>query len=100
MAAGDLAASGFDLPGVPWVQYITKSGISFHGTFWHNDYGRPRSQRLHQPVLLRRKMALPLVFPRRSIGEGIFLRRSWHQSRDRCVVPKKPFLIPPLNLYS
>lgn len=43
MAAGDLAASGFDLPGVPWVQYITKAGISFHGTFWHNDFGRPRS---------------------------------------------------------
>lgn len=43
MAAGDIASSGFDLPGVPWVQYITKSGISFHGTFWHNDYGHPRS---------------------------------------------------------
>ena len=43
MAAGDIAASGFDLPGVPWVQYITKAGISFHGTFWHNDFGRPRS---------------------------------------------------------
>lgn len=43
MAAGDIAASGFDLPGVPWVQYITQSGISFHGTFWHNDFGRPRS---------------------------------------------------------
>jgi lipoprotein-anchoring transpeptidase ErfK/SrfK len=43
MAAGDIAASGFDLPGVPWVQYITKSGISFHGTFWHNDFGSPRS---------------------------------------------------------
>lgn len=43
MAAGDVAASGFDLPGVPWVLYITKSGISFHGTYWHNDYGRPRS---------------------------------------------------------
>ena len=43
MAAGDIAASGFDLPGVPWVQYITESGISFHGTFWHNDFGRPRS---------------------------------------------------------
>ena len=43
MAAGDIAASGFDLPGVPWVLYITKSGISFHGTFWHNDYGQPRS---------------------------------------------------------
>ena len=43
MSAGDIASNGFDLPGVPWVQYITESGISFHGTFWHNDFGRPRS---------------------------------------------------------
>ena len=43
MAAGDVAASGFDLPGVPWVLYITEGGISFHGTYWHNDYGHPRS---------------------------------------------------------
>jgi len=43
MAAGDIAASGFDLPGVPWVTYIKENGISFHGTYWHNDYGRPRS---------------------------------------------------------
>jgi lipoprotein-anchoring transpeptidase ErfK/SrfK len=28
---------------VPWVLYITESGISFHGTYWHNDFGRPRS---------------------------------------------------------
>mgnify|MGYP003989071771 FL=1 len=43
MAAGNLANSGYDLPGVPWVLYITESGISFHGTYWHNDFGRPRS---------------------------------------------------------
>lgn len=43
MAAGDIASSGFDLPGVPWVIYIKENGISFHGTYWHNDYGRPRS---------------------------------------------------------
>ncbi|HET9907794.1 MAG TPA: L,D-transpeptidase [Anaerolineales bacterium] len=43
MANGDIASNGFDLPGVPWVLYITESGISFHGTYWHNDYGRPRS---------------------------------------------------------
>lgn len=43
MAAGDIASNGFDLPGVPWVLYITKSGISFHGTYWHNDFGRPHS---------------------------------------------------------
>ena len=42
MAAGNLA-SGYDLPGVPWVSYITQEGISFHGTYWHNDFGTPRS---------------------------------------------------------
>ena len=43
MAAGDIASNGFDFPGVPWVMYITESGISFHGTYWHNDYGIPHS---------------------------------------------------------
>lgn len=43
MAAGDLAASGFDLPGVPWVIYFKENGLSFHGTYWHNDYGHPHS---------------------------------------------------------
>lgn len=43
MAAGNPAAGGYDLPGVPWVCYFTESGISIHGTFWHNDFGKPRS---------------------------------------------------------
>lgn len=43
MANRDLASNGFDFPGVPWVLYITESGISFHGTYWHNDYGYPHS---------------------------------------------------------
>jgi L,D-transpeptidase catalytic domain len=42
MVAGNLA-SGYDLPGVPWVCYITENGVSFHGTYWHNDFGVPRS---------------------------------------------------------
>jgi lipoprotein-anchoring transpeptidase ErfK/SrfK len=44
MAAGDrAAANSYDLPGVPWVCYLMENGISFHGTFWHNNFGRPRS---------------------------------------------------------
>jgi hypothetical protein len=43
MAAGDLASNGYDLPGVPWVTYFTEEGMAIHGTYWHNDYGRPRS---------------------------------------------------------
>ena len=43
MANGDITASGFDLPGVPWVMYFTDSGLSLHGTYWHNDFGHPKS---------------------------------------------------------
>lgn len=43
MAAGNLALNGYDLPGVPWIIYITESGIAFHGTYWHNDFGLARS---------------------------------------------------------
>ena len=44
MAAGNRAASNsYDLPGVPWVTYITEDGLAFHGTYWHNDFGKPRS---------------------------------------------------------
>ncbi len=43
MANGDITASGFDLPGVPWVMYFTESGLSLHGTYWHNDFGHPKS---------------------------------------------------------
>jgi len=44
MVNGSLASSwGYDLPGVPWVCYFTEEGVAFHGTFWHNDFGRPRS---------------------------------------------------------
>lgn len=32
-----------DLFGVPWVTYFTDTGVAFHGTYWHNSYGAPRS---------------------------------------------------------
>jgi len=39
----DEAEGGYDLPGVPWCSFFTGTGVAFHGTYWHNDYGRPRS---------------------------------------------------------
>ena len=38
-----LDPNAYDLPGVPWACYITSNGIAFHGTYWHNDFGRKRS---------------------------------------------------------
>jgi hypothetical protein len=44
MADGSLVAPGtYDLPGVPWVCYLNERGVAFHGTYWHNDFGKPRS---------------------------------------------------------
>jgi hypothetical protein len=34
----------YELPGVPWVCiFEPKNGVALHGTYWHNDFGRPRS---------------------------------------------------------
>jgi lipoprotein-anchoring transpeptidase ErfK/SrfK len=40
---GDAVANIYNLPGVPWCSFFTGSGHAFHGTYWHNDYGHPRS---------------------------------------------------------
>ncbi len=33
----------FDLPGIPWNTFFHLSGTAIHGTYWHNDFGMPRS---------------------------------------------------------
>jgi hypothetical protein len=40
---GDDTAHIYDLPGVPWVSFFTPNGDAFHGTYWHNDFGKKRS---------------------------------------------------------
>ncbi len=43
MSGGDIAAGTFyDLPNVPFVQYFYQ-GYGLHGTYWHSDFGKPRS---------------------------------------------------------
>ena len=41
---GDGSANTYHLRGVPWVSFFTGTGAAFHGTYWHNDYGRPSSR--------------------------------------------------------
>jgi hypothetical protein len=33
----------YNLPGVPWNTYFNSEGLAIHGTYWHSDYGLPRS---------------------------------------------------------
>ncbi len=40
---GGQGSDAYDLPGVAFPTFITWSGVAIHGTYWHNDYGRPRS---------------------------------------------------------
>lgn len=40
---GSASDSFYNLPGVPFAQYITRSWVAIHGAYWHNDYGRRRS---------------------------------------------------------
>lgn len=42
MRAAD-SKSFTNFPGVPWVTYFRDDGYAFHGAYWHNDFGAPRS---------------------------------------------------------
>jgi len=33
----------YELPGVPWVSFFTETGVAFHGTYWHYNFGRRMS---------------------------------------------------------
>ncbi|GAB4574094.1 MAG: hypothetical protein Kow0077_18910 [Anaerolineae bacterium] len=37
-----MSGPGYYLPGVPWVMYFYQ-GYALHGTYWHNNFGRPMS---------------------------------------------------------
>ena len=33
----------YELPGVPWVSFFYRTGVAFHGCYWHDNYGREMS---------------------------------------------------------
>jgi hypothetical protein len=35
--------NAYELPGVPWVSFFYKTGVAFHGTYWHDNFGRKMS---------------------------------------------------------
>jgi lipoprotein-anchoring transpeptidase ErfK/SrfK len=41
---GGTREAGYDLPGVAWVAYFASNGEALHSTYWHNDFGRPKSR--------------------------------------------------------
>jgi lipoprotein-anchoring transpeptidase ErfK/SrfK len=45
MGDGHITADleAYELPGVPWVSFFHETGVAFHGTYWHTDFGIPRS---------------------------------------------------------
>lgn len=42
--SGGVSGSGWDLPGIGWTVLFSGSGEAIHSTFWHNDFGTPRSR--------------------------------------------------------
>jgi lipoprotein-anchoring transpeptidase ErfK/SrfK len=46
MGDGSLTSdvSAYELPGVPWTSFFEpKTGVAFHGTYWHQNFGIPMS---------------------------------------------------------
>lgn len=45
MGDGQLTSdiNAYELPGVPWVSYFHETGVAFHGTYWHDNFGNEMS---------------------------------------------------------
>ncbi len=45
MGNGEITSDidAYELIGVPWVTYFHETGVAFHGTYWHNNFGRRMS---------------------------------------------------------
>ena len=41
--SGGTTGGGWDIAGVGWTSLFAGTGVAVHSTFWHNDYGTPRS---------------------------------------------------------
>jgi lipoprotein-anchoring transpeptidase ErfK/SrfK len=41
--SGGTTGAGYDLPGIGWTSIFVTGGVAIHSTFWHYDYGVPRS---------------------------------------------------------
>lgn len=41
--SGGTTGAGYDLPGIGWTTIFVTGGVAIHSTFWHNDFGVPRS---------------------------------------------------------
>jgi len=41
--SGGSTGNGYDTAGIGWVSLFAEGGVAVHSTFWHNDFGVPRS---------------------------------------------------------
>ena len=42
--SGGASGGGWDLPGIAWTVLFSGHGEAVHSTYWHNDFGVPRSR--------------------------------------------------------
>lgn len=42
--SGGVSGGGWDLPGIAWTTLFSGGGEAVHSTYWHNDFGVPRSR--------------------------------------------------------
>lgn len=72
MRGGSVAdGSYYDLPNVPYVMFFYK-GYSFHGAYWHNDFGFPRSHGCVNLSIADAKTLYYWAFPQMALSQNIW----------------------------
>lgn len=72
MSGGSVAdGSYYNLPNVPYVMFFHK-GYSFHGAYWHNDFGFPRSHGCVNLSIEDAKTLYYWAFPEMPLNKNIW----------------------------
>lgn len=81
MGDGNLTGDpeAYELLGVPWVSFFHVSGVAFHGTYWHDNFGRMMS---HGCVNMRNADALWLY----RWSQPVAAAEEWHTKGAGTVV--------------
>ena len=68
----------YELPGVPWTSFFEETGVAFHGTYWHDDFGTPRS---HGCINMRTEEAKWLFRWLTPINEAVDIEKRGYGTR-------------------
>jgi len=87
MASNDGQGTSWDLFGIGWTSYFVGSGVAIHSTFWHNDFGTPKSKGCVNALTEDAKWIFRWTTPQVTYNPGDVTDNSYQGTRIEVIEP-------------